>query len=157
MEGSLSDVIKNQVIPGGVGLITPRGMMSFVTMIDLIIIVPSIVAFLAINLRILSAHGIFIAVLTSVFLLYLPLAILSGGVFFTRKHDLSHTPDSGEKVVPIILFFIFLFSLLGIYIPTVGRISQLFPEFGSLNVMGGLLVLINCFLVWKVASRMIKN
>jgi len=157
MGGSLSDVIKNQVIPGGVGLITPRGMMSFVTMIDLIIIVPSIVAFLAINLRILSAHGIFIAVLTSVFLLYLPLAILSGGVFFTRKHDSSHTPDSGEKVVPIILFFIFLFSLLGIYIPTVGRISQLFPEFGSLNVMGGLLVLINCFLVWKVASRMIKN
>lgn len=157
MENSLSDSFRNQVSLSSLELVTPRGVMSLIMMIDLVIIIPSILIFLACNLRTLNSHGMLITAATSGFLLYLPLSILSGGIFFGRKHDLSGKKESRERMISMLLFFIFLFSVLGIYIPTVGKLAQIIPEFGSLNLMGGALVLINCFLVWKVMSRFIKS
>lgn len=157
MENNLSDGFKNQILFSNINLVSPRGVMSLVMKIDLLVIIPSVLIFLAFNMRALYNHGILITIVASGFLLYLPLSILSGGIFFSRKHDSSNRKESHERKISLFLFFIFLFSVLGIYIPTVGELAQLIPTFGSLNLIGGVLVLVNCFLVWKVLSRMIND
>ena len=91
------------------------------------------------------------------FLLYLPLAILSASFYFARHAAKRENKVSKGNVLPILLFLILTFTILGIYIPSIEKLTLIIPSFGSLNIVGFVIVVVNLIFIIKNFARSIKD
>ena len=157
MANVLSDGLSNSVISQRLSVKSYSEAISIITIVDLGVIVPSIVLFLAFNFRSLTVFGLPFLIIILSFLLYLPLAILSASFYFARHAAKGENKVSKGNVLPILLFLILTFTILGIYIPSIEKLTLIIPSFGSLNIVGFVIVVVNLMFIIKNLARSIKD
>lgn len=135
---------------------TGRDIITQITFIDMVLIVPSVVAFLALNFNLLIDYGLSFYLILTAFLLYLPLVIVFAGVLLSRGYSMQAVEKANRNMLYITLFLLLVFSVFGIYIPLVEKLTEMIPAFGSLNLMGGSTVFLNLLFILKNVSRMIN-
>ncbi|MEM0138772.1 MAG: hypothetical protein QW100_03495 [Thermoplasmatales archaeon] len=152
MANSLSD--GNQNISSEFTGRTPSGgLIRLVTLVDLCVIVPSVTAFVAYNLKTMAALSLPESVFIMAFILYLPLAILFAGKLLGREKS---NDGKNDGVLSLILFFILSFSVFGIYMPSVQKLASMIPSFQMLNLAGSVVVLLNLFILLKNSGRIFR-
>ena len=157
MGNVLSDGLNNNVIRQRLSVKNPRDAISIITLVDLLIIVPSIVLFLTFNFRILNSFGLPFLLVVLTFLFYLPVAILSASFFLSKRQSESNDQLAQNNVLPMILFLMLVFSMLGIYIPSIEKLTHLIPSFGSLNVVGFAIVIMDVTFILKNLTKFTKE
>ncbi len=157
MGNVLSDGLNISIVERRLSVANFREGISVIALVDLLIIVPSIVVFLAFNFRALSSIGLPFLFMVLVFLLYLPLVILSASIFFYKGRAESKGETKNGNVFPIVLYLMLIFSVLGIYIPSIERLTTVVPSFGSLNIIGFAIVVTNVVFVVKNVSGILKE
>ena len=156
MGNFLSDGLREKEIMERMNIGSARGVISLVTLFDLVVIVPSIALFLAFNIGVMNHYGIPFLLFLLTFIIYLPLVIVSAGMFLSRKSGHYNMGVRGESVKTL-LFFLLLFSLFGIYMPSIERLSAIIPAFQSLNIVGGAIVIFNLVFLLKNAAKIFKE
>ena len=157
MGNVLSDGLNNSVIRQRLSVKNPEDAISIITLVDLLIIVPSIVLFLTFNFRILNSFGLPFLLVVLTFLFYLPVAILSASFFLSKRQSESNDQLAQNNVLPMILFLMLVFSMLGIYIPSIEKLTHLIPSFGSLNVVGFAIVIMDVTFILKNLTKFTKE
>ncbi|MGC8561953.1 MAG: hypothetical protein ACP5NO_01965 [Thermoplasmata archaeon] len=145
----LSDGLVNSVIKQKLSVKNSRDAISIITLVDLVLIVPSVVLFLAFNFRALSSFGLMFSVVVLAFLMYLPLSILWASKVLSAKRFTAETSATKDRVLPIVLFLLLTFSMLGIYIPSIQKLTSIMPSFGTLNIVGFAIIVLNLMFVMK--------
>ena len=153
----MSDGLNNSVIRQRLSVKNPKDAISIITLVDLLIIVPSIVLFLTFNFRILNSFGLPFLLVVLTFLFYLPVAILSASFFLSKRQSESNDQLAQNNVLPMILFLMLVFSMLGIYIPSIEKLTHLIPSFGSLNVVGFAIVIMDVTFILKNLTKFTKE
>jgi hypothetical protein len=157
MGNVLSDGLNNNVIRQRLSIKNPKDAISIITLVDLLIIVPSIVLFLTFNFRVLNSFGLPFLLVVLAFLFYLPVAILFASFFLSKRQSGSNDQLVKNNVLPTILFLMLVFSMLGIYIPSIEKLTLLIPSFGSLNVVGFAIVTMNVTFLLKNMTKFTKE
>ncbi len=157
MGNVLSDGLNYGIIRKRLSVSNFREAILIITLVDLLIIVPSIVVFLAFNFRALSNFGLPFLLLILAFLFYLPLVILSASVFFYKGRAESKSQTKNGNIFPILLYLLLIFTVLGIYIPSIERLTTIIPSFGSLNIIGFAIVVTNVVFVAKNVSGILSE
>ncbi|MCL4447164.1 MAG: hypothetical protein M0Z77_03155 [Thermoplasmatales archaeon] len=152
-----SDGLSYSVIRQKLSVKNSREALSIITAVDMLVIVPSIAIFLALNFIELTRFGPLFLVTVLAFLLYLPVGILWAPSLLSRKLTDSSIGSAKSEVLPIILYLLLTFSMLGIYIPSIQKLTVLMPSFGSLNVVGFAIVVINISFVMKNLAGIMKE
>ncbi len=134
-----------------------KDIINVITLIDLIVILPSFIVFLVLNIGNLSTLGVAYRVVVPSFLLFLPFAIVLAGFFLTRKRDLTDPKKDGEEVVPTLVFLLFIFSMFSIYIPVIQKLSMLLPSIGTLNIIESSIVFLFLVFVIKNVTSILKG
>lgn len=148
----------NELLSGKRKLVrNSKDIINVITLIDLIVILPSFIVFLALNIGNLSTLGIAYRVVVPSFLLFLPFAIVLAGFFLTRKKDLVDPKKEGEEVVPTLIFLLFIFSMFSIYIPVIQKLSVLLPSIGTLNIIESSIVFLFLVFVIKNVTSILKG
>lgn len=153
----LSDAFSNSVIKQKLSVKNSQDAISIITLVDLVLIVPSIVLFLAFNYSALSSFGLFFSVVVLAFLSYLPLSIVWASKVLSGKKFDSKSPVTKDQVLPIVLFLLLTFSMLGIYIPSIQKLTSIMPSFGALNIVGFAIIVMNLIFIMKNFSLIAGN
>ncbi|MGC8645438.1 MAG: hypothetical protein ACP5UO_04120 [Thermoplasmata archaeon] len=125
-------------------------LINLVTSVDLGLIIPAVSIFLAYNLRSIANLAVFQSALILCFLLYLPTTILFAGRFLGRR---MYKEEDQTGVLSVILFFLLLFSVLGIYLPSMQKLSSLIPSFQVLIIIGAVVVILNLFFLLRNSGK----
>ncbi|EQB66246.1 MAG: hypothetical protein AMDU3_IPLC00001G0412 [Thermoplasmatales archaeon I-plasma] len=153
----LSDGFSNSVIKQKLSVKTSRDAIFIITLVDLVLIVPSVVLFSLLNFRELSSYGLVFSIVVLAFLSYLPLSIIWASMVLSGKRVDGRASVTNEKVVPIVLFLLLTFSMLGIYIPSIQKLTSIMPSFGALNIVGFTIIVLNLMFVMKNFSLITGN
>ncbi len=153
----LSDGFSNSVIKQKLSVKTSRDAIFIITLVDLVLIVPSVVLFSLLNFRELSSYGLVFSIVVLAFLSYLPLSIIGASMVLSGKWVDGRASVTNEKVVPIVLFLLLTFSMLGIYIPSIQKLTSIMPSFGALNIVGFAIIVLNLMFVMKNFSLITGN
>jgi hypothetical protein len=153
----LSDGFSNSVIKQKLSVKTSRDAIFIITLVDLALIVPSVVLFSLLNFRELSSYGLVFSIVVLAFLSYLPLSIIWASMVLSGKRVDGRASVTNEKVVPIVLFLLLTFSMLGIYIPSIQKLTSIMPSFGALNIVGFAIIVLNLMFVMKNFSLITGN
>ena len=153
----LSDGFSNSVIKQKLSVKTSRDAIFIITLVDLVLIVPSVVLFSLLNFRELSSYGLVFSIVVLAFLSYLPLSIIWASMVLSSKRVDGRASVTNEKVVPIVLFLLLTFSMLGIYIPSIQKLTSIMPSFGALNIVGFAIIVLNLMFVMKNFSLITGN
>ena len=153
----LSDGFSNSVIKQKLSVKTSRDAIFIITLVDLVLIVPSVVLFSLLNFRELSSYGLVFSIVVLAFLSYLPLSIIWASMVLSGKWVDGRASVTNEKVVPIVLFLLLTFSMLGIYIPSIQKLTSIMPSFGALNIVGFAIIVLNLMFVMKNFSLITGN
>ena len=153
----LSDGFSNSVIKQKLSVKTSRDAIFIITLVDLVLIVPSVVLFSLLNFRELSSYGLVFSIVVLAFLSYLPLSIIGASMVLSGKRVDGRASVTNEKVVPIVLFLLLTFSMLGIYIPSIQKLTSIMPSFGALNIVGFAIIVLNLMFVMKNFSLITGN
>jgi hypothetical protein len=153
----LSDGFSNSVIKQKLSVKTSRDAIFIITLVDLVLIVPSVVLFSLLNFRELSSYGLVFSIVVLAFLSYLPLSIIWASMVLSGKRVDGRASVTNEKVVPIVLFLLLTFSMLGIYIPSIQKLTSIMPSFGALNIVGFAIIVLNLMFVMKNFSLITGN
>jgi hypothetical protein len=114
----------------------PKNIISALVLIDLIVILPSSIVFLLIDLNNIRALTPFFRVFVPLIILSVPIAVLIFGFFLVKRVDLSKSEREKENVVPVLMFLLFVFSMFGIYIPAITKLVSLVPSLYGFEVVG---------------------
>jgi hypothetical protein len=153
----LSDGFSNSVIKQKLSVKTSRDAIFIITLVDLALIVPSVVLFSLLNFRELSSYGLVFSIVVLAFLSYLPLSIIWASMVLSGKRVDGRASVTNEKVVPIVFFLLLTFSMLGIYIPSIQKLTSIMPSFGALNIVGFAIIVLNLMFVMKNFSLITGN
>lgn len=153
----MSDGFNRNVIRHRLSVNNSREAISKIALVDLLVIVPSIILFLAFNLKLISSFGIPFLILVLSFLFYLPLAMLFASFYFSNKEVESSAQATKNKVLPAILFLMLIFAMLGVYIPSIEKLTLLIPSFGSLNIAGFAIVTTNVAFIIKNFTKFMSE
>jgi hypothetical protein len=153
----LSDGFSNSVIKQKLSVKNSHDAISIITLVDLVLIVPSIVIFLAFNFRELSSFGLVFSIVVLAFLSYLPVSIIWASMVLSGKVFNGRQSVTNDKVLPIVLFLLLTFSMLGIYIPSIQKLTSIMPSFGALNIVGFAIIVLNLMFVMKNFSLITEN
>ncbi len=153
----MSDGFNRNVIRHRLSVKNSREAISIIALVDLLVIVPSIILFLAFNLKLISSFGIPFLILVLSFLFYLPLAMLFASFYFSNKEVESSAQVAKNKILPTILFLMLIFAMLGVYIPSIEKLTLLIPSFGSLNIAGFAIVTTNVTFIVKNFTKFMSE
>ena len=153
----LSDGFSNSVIKQKLSVKTSRDAIFIITLVDLVLIVPSVVLFSLLNFRELSSYGLVFSIVVLAFLSYLPVSIIWASMVLSGKRVDGRASVTNDKVLPIVLFLLLTFSMLGIYIPSIQKLTSIMPSFGVLNIVGFAIIVLNLMFVMKNFSLITGN
>ncbi|MCL5873942.1 MAG: hypothetical protein M1161_01190 [Candidatus Thermoplasmatota archaeon] len=145
----LSDGFGNGLIGQRLSVKNSRSAISMIALLDLLVIVPSIVMFLAFNLKMIGSFGLPFLITVLSFLFYLPLGIFYASYFLSKREVQSSSEVAKNKALPMILFLMLIFVMLGIYTPSIGTLTHLIPSFSFLNIPGFVIVFVNLAFIIK--------
>jgi len=154
MGNILSDNVKN-AIPDRNQKASSFHIISSVTLLDLGIIIPAVAIFLAYNVKSIASLNLLGSILIFSFVLYLPVAILFAGKFLGKK--LYDSSSETDEILSVTLFFLLLFSMLGIYLPSMEKLSAMIPSFQMLGIVGGVVVILNLFLLLRNGEKIFRE
>ena len=123
---------------------------TVIAVLDLIVIIPSIVLFLAFNIKLIDSFGLPFLVTVLSFLFYLPLGIFYSSYFLSRRGRKVVSGGSDNRVLPAFLFLLLTFVMIGVYTPSIGTLTHLIPSISFLNVTGFVVVFMNLIFIVKV-------
>lgn len=157
MANIVSDGLSQVITRNRLAVRNTKDVISVITLVDLIVILPSFIAYILLSLRSLSSIGFQFAVIVTLLLLLLPLAIGLSGVFLSKKVVLSKGEHKGENIAPIILFLLLIFSMFGAYTPIIAKLAILMPSLGSLDTIECSIALFYLLFVVKSVTSLMKD
>ncbi len=125
------EAVKNQPTAKGT-----KNIISAIVLIDLIVILPSFLVFLVIDLKNISGLSLPLRIFVPSLLLSVPLAIIGVGSILVRRMDLSKGEREKENVVPVLMFLLFIFLMFSIYIPAITKLVTLVPSLYGFEIIG---------------------
>jgi hypothetical protein len=153
----LSDVFENGLIGKSFSIKSSNGSIFAIALVDLLVIAPSIVVFLAFNLRLIESFGFPFLVTVLSFLFYLPLGILYAAYFLSKKEVQLSSEVAKNRILPIVLFLMLTFVMSGVYTPSIGTLTSLIPSFSFLKIPGFVIVFVNLIFVAKNFPKVAKD